>query len=311
LQDQDNQVREAAAAAFGQVGDARIFPHLIDLLQDSHSGVRRTAAAALRSLDWKPSSKEEVAMFEVALGHAHAAAFAGQASVKALVTELKHDTSFQRRAAAEALEEVDDPQATQPLLAALRDADPSVRVSAIYALSRDASGEVTLRLRERFRDPEPCVRVAAAEVLAKHTDPALAPEFQGLLADSNFEVRLSAVHFLGRIRDPEIAQALLPLLADADSDVRAAVAQALGTIGEPAFIQALVLALTDEERAVRHAAELALGQIDADWPCSETAQSAMPQLEASLNDQRGWVRSAAAQVLSKLHAPSAGFHAAG
>jgi hypothetical protein len=37
----------------------------------------------------------------------------------------------------------------------------------------------------------------------------------------------------------------------------------------------------------------------------------MPQLEASLNDQRGWVRSAAAQVLSKLHAPSAGFQAAG
>ena len=166
-----------------------------------------------------------------------------------------------------------------------------------------------MRLLERFRDPETCVRLAAAEVLARHIDPALAPEFLGLLADTNFEVRLSAVHFLGRIRDPEIAQSLLPLLADADSDVRAAVAQALGTIGEPAFVQALVLALTDEERAVRHAAELALGQINTDWPCSEAAQSAMPQLEASLNDQRGWVRSAAAQVLAKLHAPSAGLQA--
>jgi HEAT repeat protein len=119
------------------------------------------------------------------------------------------------------------------------------------------------------------------------------------------------VQFLGRIRDPEIAQALLPLLADSDSDVRQAVAQALGTIGEPAAIEALVLSLTDEERAVRQAAELALGRIDANWVYAEAAQGAIPQLEASLNDQRGWVRSAAAQVLAKLHVPSAGLQTAG
>ena len=77
----------------------------------------------------------------------------------------------------------------------------------------------------------------------------------------------------------------------------------LGTIGAPAAIEALVLALTDEERAVRHAAELALGRIDSKWTYSEAAQHARAQLEASLNDQRGWVRSAATQVLAKLHAP--------
>jgi HEAT repeat protein len=168
-----------------------------------------------------------------------------------------------------------------------------------------------MKLLECFRDPEPCVRLAAAEVLSKQIDPALAPEFLGLLADLNFEVRLSAVQFLGRIRDPEIAQALLPLLADADSDVRAAVAQALGTIGATAAVEALVLALTDEERAVRHAADLALGRIDEDWPCSEAAQRSIPRLEASLNDQRGWVRSAATQVLAKLHAPSSSLQADG
>ena len=194
-----------------------------------------------------------------------AASFAGQAAVKALVTELKHDTSFKRRAAAEALEDVDDPQATQPLLAALKDEDPTVQgFGDSCPEQRRQRKRSRLKLLERFRDPEPCVRLAAAEVLAKRIDPALAPEFLRLLADPNFEVRLSAVQFLGRIRDPEIAQALLPLLADSDSDVRQAVAQALGTIGEPAAIEALVLALTDEERAVRQAAELALGRIDAE-----------------------------------------------
>ena len=93
------------------------------------------------------------------------------------------------------------------------------------------------------------------------------------------------------------------MLSDADSDVRRAVAQALGVIAEVPAIEALVLALTDEERAVREAADLALGRIDPNWVCSEAAQRAAPQLEAALNDQRGWVRSAASQVLARLHAP--------
>jgi len=302
LQDPASIVREAAAASLGRVGDSRSFRHLAGLLKDAHPGVRTAAGTALRSLGWKPATGEEQALFDVALGHARAAAFAGQAAVKALVNELQHDTGFKRRAAAEALEEVDDPRATQPLLAALNDSDPTVRVSAIYALGKDASGDVMLKLLERFRDPEPCVRLAAAEVLAKRIDPALAPDFLGLLTDPKFEVRLSAVQFLGRIRDPDIAQALLPLLTDTDSDVRQAVAVALGTIGEPAAVGALVLALTDEERAVRQAAELALGRLHPNWVCSEAAQRAAPQLEAALNDPRGWVRSAAGQVLAKLQA---------
>ena len=103
----------------------------------------------------------------------------------------------------------------------------------------------------------------------------------------------------------------MPLLSESDSDVRRAVAQALGTIGEPAAIEGLVLALTDEERAVREAAELALNRIDPNWVSSEAAQRAAPQLEASLSDPRGWVRSAAAQILAKLHVPSAGLQVAG
>jgi HEAT repeat protein len=311
LQDPASIVREAAAASLGRLGDSRSFPQLVRLLRDAHPGVRTAAGFALRSLGWKPAAGEEQALFDVALGHARAAAFAGQASVKALVNELTHDTSFKRRAAAEALEEVDDPRAIQPLLLALKDPDTSVRVSAIHALSKDTSGNVTLQLLERFRDPEPCVRFAAAEVLAKRSEPALAPDFLGLLADPNFEVRLSAVQFLGRIPHPDIAQALLPFLADSDSDVRQAVAQSLGSIGESAAIEKLVLTLTDEERAVRHAAELALGRIDPNWVCSEAAQRAAPHLEAALNDPRGWVRSAAAQVLTRLHSSNTGVQTVG
>ena len=40
------------------------------------------------------------------------------------------------------------------LLAALKDEDPTVRVSAIHALGKDPSAEVVPRLLGLFRDPE-------------------------------------------------------------------------------------------------------------------------------------------------------------
>ena len=305
-----HDVRQEASAGLGRLGDGSAASPLARLLNDPNPGARAAAAAALRSLGWRPSTPEEQAVFEVALGHTRAAGFAGQAAVTALVNELKNDTSFNRRAAAEALENVDDPRTTQPLLAALRDEDPTVRVSAIHALGKATTAEVWPKLVALFRDREACVRLAAAEVLARRADQALVPEFLRLLTDRNFEVRLSAVKFLSRLREPRIAEALLPLLKDPDGDVRRAVAQALGAIAEPIAVEGLVLALTDEERAVREAADLALRQIDPNWLNLEAAHRTTARLEAALSDTRSWVRSAAAQVLAKLQATAAGVQAA-
>ena len=150
LLDPTTTVREAAAGALGRLGDARALPPPCEPAQRPDIPpsapplpLRCEALAGIL-----PPAKSR-RLFDVALGHTRAAAFAGQAAVKALVGELKHDTSFKRRAAAEALEDVDDPRATQPLLAALNDDDPTVRVSAIHALSKDASAEVTPKLLER------------------------------------------------------------------------------------------------------------------------------------------------------------------
>jgi HEAT repeat protein len=134
------------------------------------------------------------------------------------------------------------------------------------------------------------------------------PCFFDLLADSHFEVRLTAVKFLAKRRDPAAAEVLLPLLQDADNDVRLTVAQALGAVGNPVAIEALALALTDEERVVRDAAATALEQIDPNWASTDSAQRATAQLEASLQDQRAWVRSAAMQALARLRAPDGPMH---
>jgi HEAT repeat protein len=293
-------VRETVATSLGRLKDERASNALLWALKDCSWSVRANAAAALKNLGWKPSTQEEAAFFEVATGHTKTAAHAGEAAVVPLVTELGSDTGFLRRAAAEALEGVNDPRRIAPLLAAARDPDPTVRVSAIYALANENSGEVANMLTNSFRDRDPQVRLAAAEVLAKWDDPAYIPCFFDLLADSHFEVRLTAVKFLARRRDPQAAEVMLPLMQDADSDVRLTVAQALGAVGNPVAIEALVIGLTDEERAVREAAALALEQIDANWASSESAQRATEQLQTSLQDRRAWVRSAAMQVLARV-----------
>src|SRR5271168_2087967 len=155
LHDPGGEVRQAAAMVLGQNGDSRAYQFLAATLKDWSPAVRMAAAGALRSLGWKPSSSEEQALYDVATGHTRAAAFAGQAAVRALLTELKHDTDFNRRAAAEALEDLADPEgATAPLLAALDDEESTVRVSAIHALSRDSSPEVTLKLLTLLRDAD-------------------------------------------------------------------------------------------------------------------------------------------------------------
>jgi HEAT repeat protein len=308
LRDTNDGVRETAASSLGRLRDERATNPLLWALKDDSWAVRAAAANALKSLGWKPASQEEMAFFEIATGHAGAATHAGEAAVVPLVNELKSDTGFLRRAAAEALEQMNDPRRIQPLLAAARDPDATVRVSAIYALANETTPEVATMLVNTFRDQDPQVRLAAAEVLAKWEDPAYMACFFDLLADSHFEVRLTAVKFLAKRRDPAAAEVLMPLMQDADNDVRLTVAQALGAVRNPIAIEALVLALTDEEKVVRDAAASALEQIDANWTGTESAQRVAPQLEAMAQDRRAWVRSAALQTLGKLRATDGQLH---
>jgi len=300
LRDASTEVRQAVAVALGRLGDGRATASVAAALNDVSAEVRHAAACALRSLGWRASNDEEEALFQVAIGHTQAAAFKGDAAVNPLVSELGNNADAARRAAAEALEGVDDPRRIQPLLAALTDAEPTVRVSAVHALGNAGGEPVTRALFQALHDPDSHVRLAAAVVLARRDYLEFVPEFLRLLDDNYYEVRLTAVQFLGRVRQPETVEALLLLLKDRDSDVRLATAKALGEICSPVAIQSLVMALIDDERAVRHAAECALNQIDGAWSQSEAAQRACLALEDSMKHRPAWVRAAASEIIGKL-----------
>ena len=303
MRDANSDVRGAAATALGRLGDPQAADALARALKDPKTTVRVRAGFALRNLGWQPSTSEEQARFDIALGNPRAALRAGEAAVPPLASELNHDTSFQRRATAEALEGVSDPRAVNALLVATGGSDPSVRISAIYALAKEPSDRVANVLLKTIRDANPQVRLAAAHALTKRADPAHAQHFFNLLQDAHFEVRLAAVKFFARLRDPKTADALVPLLQDADSDVREAAAQALGAVGNADAVEPLVLALVDEERSVRQAAENALNQIDLNWAASAPAQRAAARIESAQQHKCDWVRPVVLQILGRLRAP--------
>jgi HEAT repeat protein len=302
LRDPSYQVREEAARALGRLRDHASIEPLKYSLRDPDPAVRAAVAGALRALAWKPATREELARFEIALGNVPAAVPTTENDPEPFAAGTRNDTTFQRRAAAEALKELNDPHKIKPLLADLEHIDPGVRISAIHALGRVSSEGVTGQILKRFRDNDPDVRLAAVQVLAERDDAPAAP-FLGLLEDANVELRLAAVQFLGRIRNAQIADVLLPLLFDAQASVRRATATALGMVGNVSAVESLVVSLTDDDFHVRQAAEQALDQVDPNWLQSLPTQNARARIVASLAECSPGAQSTLLQVLAMLPMP--------
>jgi HEAT repeat protein len=290
LRDHSFQVREAAARALGHLGDAHSTAALTACLRDPDAAVRIAAAAALRALGWRPSTPEEVALFEIALGNTPSAVSAEDPASVPPAGGVE-ETSFYRRMAAEDLKQRSDPARIKSLLADLQSGDLLVRVSAVHDLGHINEPQITAVLLRLFRHADTEVRLAAAQAVAARDD-APPGHFLGLLQDPNYEIRLTAVKFLGRIRHKQIGEVLFPLLADPKLEVRQATATALGLIGNPSAIESLVVSLADEDEQMRLVAERALEQIDPAWMHTDAAQNARSRLEALFSEREpsdGWV----------------------
>ena len=262
---------------------------------------RPQSLTTLRRLYRKSSRDGRTTVTSSSAETSNPSAAKGGKAVHSLARQLSHKTSSVRRAATEALANVNDPAATQLLLSAADDKDQTVRVSAIHALGNAAHQPAIASFLERLlEDPTLGVRLTAAEALAKRGDPSLEPSFLRLLDDDHFEVRTIATRFLGRTRNPEYVLDISSMLNDSDHDVREAAATALGELKTAAAIEALVLALSDEERPVRTAAELALEKTDPNWTRTEAARRASLQLEQLLLSRPAWVRPAIANLVAKL-----------
>ena len=151
------------------------------------------------------------------------------------IKALTHPSFNERFRAQTALAKAGE-TALGPVQSALADAtiDPLAKRHLVWALDAVAGGrpEATFPLMDALKDPSADVRAQAARGLGERNVPLATPNLVALLADQEPAVRLQAVIALGRTGNAEAVPALLPVLADADPVLAYSARVALRRIGD-------------------------------------------------------------------------------
>jgi HEAT repeat protein len=167
-----------------------------------------------------------------------------------------------------------DERALGPLIAALRELDPSLRAESARALGALGS-------------PQAVPGLIAA-----------------LQTDADTDTRAAAAYALGLIGDPRAIDPLLAKLADTSEDpgVRGFAAEAFTWHGERRAVPALIAALSDRSAEVRFWAAFALGQLADHGAVSELERLA----QADTETVPGWgpVKDEAAAAIENIRTRS-------
>jgi len=149
-----------------------------------------------------------------------------EGDVKGLIEALSYGEDLHVRwDAAEALGQIGDARALEPLVAALKD-----------------------------------IRWAVASALKEIGEPAIVP-LVAALEGADGDLRQVAAWTLGQMGDACAVKSLIVALKDKVGSVRRAAAGALGQIGDPRAVAPLIDTLRDADEGVRESAAVALGQI--------------------------------------------------
>ncbi|MDV2482252.1 HEAT repeat domain-containing protein [Methanoculleus sp. Wushi-C6] len=213
----------------------------------------------------------------------------GKEAIGYLIGALRDPHHAVRIAAAEALGEIGDPDAVEPLVLLFRDAREDVRIAAAAALGRIGDRRSIPALIRLFGDSYHGVRVAAADAVVIFGRDAL-----GLLEEAQNDpvpvVRVTAARAIGLIGATESIPALIEHLGDPAPEVRWSVARALAEFG-PQAVDPLFLVLRKGTKEMRLAA------IDALWEMP--GDRAGKALRYALDDSDEDVRAKAAAALRK------------
>jgi HEAT repeat protein len=201
-------------------------------------------------------------------------------AIEPLITALTHnELSGVRWKAAEALSKIGAP-AVDALVGALRHIDDDVRWKAAIALGEIGDQRAIGPLISLLCDEDRFVKSRAAYALGLIGEPAVEPLIFAL-REGDGNLRWGAAIALGKIRDPRAIDPLIRALADKYENVRAESAKSLAAIGKPALGQ-LVRFLQNSDRSVRIEVVTALGELKD----TDAIQPLMQILETADEDER-------------------------
>jgi HEAT repeat protein len=216
-------------------------------------------------------------------------------AVEPLITLLKHDEmSGVRWKTAQSLVKIGAPS-VEPLISVLQHPDSDVRWKAAIALGEIGDLRATEPLIRQLSDSDRFVKSRIAHALGMIGAPVVRPLIR-VLREGDGNQRWGAAIALGIIKDPQAVEPLILALADKYENVRAEAAAALVAMGEPA-IAPLIRFLKYSEGTVRIEVMTALGELHA----SDAIEPLVQMLEKADEEERR----AIAATLDSILTPAA------
>jgi HEAT repeat protein len=233
----DKELCAGAARALGQIGDVRALEPLISALNDNvwysdevseiAGALKKMGTSAVESLIKVLEGDDE----EMCLSASWSLGQIGDTrAIEPLIDMLDHRRWERGRAAARALGTLKDSSAIEALIAALAHHDSRVSDACREALIKIGT-PVVEPLIAALKDRNKSIRYYAIQALSNIGDPRAVEPIIVFLKDTDWTVRGDAAEALGILGDTRAVRPLIDTLKDNEELVRKYVVEALGKIG--------------------------------------------------------------------------------
>ena len=251
LQEEDWTIRRAAIESLGEMGDSGSVSLLIKYLNDDNETVRKAAKTAFEKIK-APEDPDERAIFAVAKRDWALAESLGEKSMDSLIVALKDREPTVRMSAADTIGKIgvpDDPSIQALLTVVKKDWENVIQYG------KTAIDPLVWSLKVFSREDYKNI----SDILIKIGKISVEPLFD-ILKEKDVELKIVAIETLGEIGDERAIKPLIFCLRDDSHLVRKSAADSLCKFGDAA-LDPLVYSLRDSRETVRQAAAEALGRL--------------------------------------------------